>query len=496
MLSVRTFRALSLALGLLMPVVALSTVPDKYGVGARNMGMGGKGVALIGDGGAAFLNPAGLARIRRPIASVGVTAAIEQFEEIGPLWWDTNRDGVVDENDAPLDYSASVDDAVGFNLSMGRHVGKKFGFGIYAYVPLQRLFRLKTIEPDLPNYIMYDNRPQRYVFAAGVGGEVAPGFLVGASVDFVPKVAVTVGTTIGIGASAGDDDTEEVEELLTDIVVDVTEIQLDVVPGFAPVFGVQLDFGRWHPALQGLLVGATYRHRVGLPITVDIDLQMDISAEDLGELEPFIFAALIEADLFLFDHYVPSAVTFGAAYSRYDTFSVYADARWTDWKGMQLNVGRLDTASIQAPLIDIDPSLFRDGNAYDIVLKSAWSFHTGVDLHLPRCEFVSALRYLRLSIRGGFGYNQSPLQSQGSNSAFLDTDRVLVSGGLGAEVWDPFKLVDGPLRLDVFYQYNALLRGVLPRQSDVPKAGYPVDGSEIRIGGSVMTFGVEFGFMY
>ncbi|MBA2321278.1 MAG: hypothetical protein H0V89_08995, partial [Deltaproteobacteria bacterium] len=46
--------------GALLAAAAFATVPDSFGVGARWSGAGAAGVAVVEDGAAAMLNPAGL----------------------------------------------------------------------------------------------------------------------------------------------------------------------------------------------------------------------------------------------------------------------------------------------------------------------------------------------------------------------------------------------------------------------------------------------------
>ncbi|MEQ1506302.1 MAG: hypothetical protein ABMB14_28985, partial [Myxococcota bacterium] len=135
---------------------AHATVPDLFGLGARWQGAGGGGVAVVEDGTAAYLNPAGLSRVRRPTAGIGYLHGWPQFEPVPPLWWDTNRDGRVTTDDPPLQYDANPPSMGGIQVQASRNVGGKFGIGFTAYVPTRNLIRFAMFEPSLPNYIMYD----------------------------------------------------------------------------------------------------------------------------------------------------------------------------------------------------------------------------------------------------------------------------------------------------------------------------------------------------
>lgn len=482
------------ALGWIEPT-ALATVPDMYGAGGRLIAMGGGGVAIVDDGSAALVNPAGLFQIRRPTVSLGLAAAFDKFDPVPDLWWDTNRDGVIDTNDPPLHYSAGVDDAIGLHFSAGRNIGGKFALGVNGYVPTGRLLRFSTFEPDLPTYVMYANRPQRYAFAVGVGGQPVKGLAIGAGIDFVPRARYTLAMTLDATLTGTTNPDGTVSDLLGDVTVDVHQMDLDLIPGFAPIVGVQVDLGKYAKSLDGVWLAANYRGSVGLPITVDIDLQTNISISDVGSLDPFVFAAILDAGLSLYDHYVPATLTIGAAYRSEKTLTAYVDVRRTMWSRMRLNVAKLVSADITSPLLDID-DFVNDGNAYTVDLRDTTGVRTGAELWLPKWDMKSKLRYVRLFARGGFQYEPTPLVSQGPSSAFLDADRFGFGMGLGFETWDPFALVDGPVRLDAFAQRDLLASTILPRASDTPRSGYPVDAQGIPVGGSIWVVGAQWGFDY
>lgn len=475
--------------------IAVATVPDMYGAGGRLVAMGGGGVAIVEDGASAHTNPAGLYRIRRPTVSAGIALAMAEFEPVPELWWDTNRDGAVDENDDPLVFSPDVDDALGVHFSAGRNIGGKFAIGLSGYVPTARLIRFSTFEPSLPNYVMYDNRTQRYAFAVGVGGQPVNGLSVGLGIDFVPSARVNVALTLDASLTGTEDPDDEVEDLVGDITVDVHEIELDLVPGFAPIVGFQLDVGTWSGSLNGLWLAGSYRGSVGLPISVDLDLQGNVALTDVGSLDPIVFAAVLDAGLSLYDHYVPAQLVLGAAYRSENTLTAYLDVRRTFWSRMQLNVARVATADITSPLVDLD-DFVADGNEYDVTFGDTLGARTGVELWLPKWELANDLRYVRLFGRGGFQYEPSPLRSQGRSSAILDSDRYGFGFGVGFETWDPFELVDGPVRLDVYGQRHVLLTTALPHSADEPQAGFPVEADAIPVGGSVWVVGGQWGFDY
>ena len=66
--------------------------------------------------------------------------------------------------------------ADGFSIGLGRPIGKRFGLGIVAFIPRDRLLRVHTFEPSLPRYFMYTTDPNTYYMALGFGFEQLNGF--------------------------------------------------------------------------------------------------------------------------------------------------------------------------------------------------------------------------------------------------------------------------------------------------------------------------------
>ena len=324
---------------------AHASVPDKFGLGGRWKGMAGAGVAKVGDGSSALFNPAGLSQVRQPTAAVGALGAIHRFSQPPPLWWDTNRDGTVDDRDSGLTLDINPDPAVGVEVQMARQMGGKFGLGFVAYAPTRGLIRFQTFEPDLPNYFLYDNRPHRYAAAAGVGGTIAPGVSVGFSIDMMAKAQFDV--ALGLDATVAS--TEDGEEVVTDIVAEIQAIDFALVPAFAPMIGIQLDFGAWSDTLKGLSLGAAYHGAVGINIEADLDAQANITIDEIGSLDPYTTAAVLDLDFAIYDHFHPARLNIGLGYEPNDKILAVADLRWTDWRNLQLNVTQITGADVTSP---------------------------------------------------------------------------------------------------------------------------------------------------
>jgi long-subunit fatty acid transport protein len=380
-------------------------------------------------------------------------------------------------------------------VQVGKQVGGRFGLGLMAWLPAKRLYRLSNTDPALPHYAFYNNRPQRYVIAAGFGGEVVQGVNIGVSADVHSRAKFDLYGTLDATVTSPDDPDTGVDELVTEIRVDVHDLELDLGYAIRPIVGVQLELGKWSERLDGLVVGATWRPKIGVRVVADLDIQANVAIEDIGDLDPFLLGSIVQARAILYDLYVPTRVGLGLAWRSDEVFSAYTDATYEGWKGAELAVTTLESADITAPLISIDDAIV-DGNAYEARFRDTVTFRAGMELELHPWELDNELRYLRLVFRGGFAYAPTPLTAQGPMSAFLDADRVSFTIGVGSETWDPFALVDGPVRFDLYAQLHQIGRTTLPHAAEEPTAGFPREGSGIPIGGSIVVVGGEWGFEY
>ncbi len=343
---------------------------EVFGFGAAAVGRGGAGMGLVDGPEGLFLDPAGLSAM--PAARVVFGGALVRagFEPIPPVRWDTNRDGRVEEGES-LDIDPAIDPADGFSFALGRPVGGRFGLGFAAWLPADRLLRIRTFEPAVPEYFMFANRLHRYEAVAGFGWEQLPGLSVGGAVEIIARARYTMSIGFSAAVSGAEPDTEELGEVVGDLRMDVHEIGLDLLPGFAPVASLRWDVGRAIPALDGLVLTGAWRGSSGLPVDIDVDIQLDVTVEDMGELEPLVFSALLPVQLAFIDHYVPERLSLGAGWRR-PGWGLALDVRRTAWDRLELNVARVVEASLDTEVLALDDPEIRDGNEFYAVFRPTW----------------------------------------------------------------------------------------------------------------------------
>lgn len=476
---------------------AMASPAEAFGFGAKAVGRGGAGVAMPGDAGSAMLNPASLAGRGGSSFFFNYGLVRYNFAEIPEVYWDTNQDGIIAADEPGLDVNGGYNPSDAFSIGIDRSFKDKVFLGFSVLLPKDRLLRLHTVEPTLPNYVMYGNRYNRYGLAVAVAGEPVRSLQLGVGVQLLSHSTIDVTLTANATVSGSPDEGSGVEDLVA-AEIDVHDVDFDLISDAIPTAGLRWDVGDLVPALSGLAVGASWRGHGELPVALTLNGQINTTAQDMGELDPVTAVVLLDASALLMDHYMPTQLNAGLAYTFRDSVSVYADMLHTRWAGMKLNVTTIEDAEIQATLVDLSEVAVQDGNAVPhVAWRNTTGFRTGAEFQLPELPFPERLAPAHLNLRVGFGIEPSPLVQQGADTALLDSDRLIFAGGVGLSHAPIFDLAEGPMRWDLFTQVHVLAQGELERPpSAEPRAGYPVAGGNIPIGGSFYTAGLQWSMDY
>ncbi len=257
---------------------------DMYGFGAASIGRGQGGLAVPDGGQTVFRNPALLQDLDWAEASLGFGLYRAKVPDSPNVYWDTNRDGMIDRTDDPLSVPSQTPDADGMTVSMARNIGERVGVAINGFFPADRLMMFGTTEPSLPTWVMFGNRTQRVDLSLGIGAELYKGISIGGAVEVVAKSRYQISGTIDVGVGAADSDDEDAGDLVDEIVVDIHEMSLDIVPRAIPIFGFHMDVGRLMKPLDGLHFGFAWRAESGIPIDAKLDLQLNGTLQNIGDL--------------------------------------------------------------------------------------------------------------------------------------------------------------------------------------------------------------------
>ena len=480
------------ALGLLLfGGVAHAGALDLYGFGARSMGRGGGGFARVNDSTGVFVNPAGLARMENADLTVGYHVLRMRFAELPEVRWDTNRDGWLDDDDPALQPSTDYGNADGVMISVGRPIGKRLGIAIGGFVPVNQLMRIRTFEPALPTYAMYENRPHRYELSAGFGWEQLPGIHAGGAVELIARARYEIAVTLDAPVRTATEEDGSVGDLVGPLTLDAHRMSLDLVPALAPIVGVMWDAGELVEPLDGLVLAGSWRGSSGLPVEVDVDLQANVRVEQAGTLDdPVIIPVLAPIRLDFFDHYVPARLAFAGAWEA-ERWAVNVDAYRYSWSQMRMSIADVVGGGLETPLVTITDGSLHEGNLYSVQITDTWNFRLGGDARVLSKPLPGQWGDLDIDVRAGFVYEPTPLEGQGTESAILDSDRMMFAGGLSVMHGEPFDVMGGPLSWDFYGQLHKLADGTLPRGPDPTVAGTPVSANGFDIGGRLWAVGLQ-----
>lgn len=489
-------------LALLHVGAAHGSAMDTFGPGAASASMGGGGTPFHRDAAGVFLNPADVVTIPTINETLlGYQLVRTEFQPFPDLWWDVNQDGLVNEDDPPLQIQPDYEPGDGLLFATEHRFGRRVAIGGALFLPHDRILSLYTFEASQPNYFMYDSRLKFY--AVVLAGAVQPvrGVSLGVGVRMIPYARIDITATIDATVTTADEDDEDALDLMTDLEADIQTMQLRLVPTFAPFVGFRWDVGEVVPQLDGVFVAGTWRGTTGLPVEVDVDLQADVHADDLGDLGDVVIPISGDVLITMYDHYLPEQWVVGLGVESFPFLNAYVDLRFTRWSGMNMNVAQVATAELGTPLWKLGEGVIRDGNPYVVEFRDTWSFRAGGEFKPFRADLPGRMDYVHPRLRIGAGLEPYALVSQTSQTAFLDSDRLILSGGAGMEHKDPFRgrVV---MNWDLFYQHQVVWRDTYLRDMpDTPTAGYPREAdaygqAAIPIGGKVWTGGLQLDVRY
>ncbi len=481
---------------LLAGATALAGPVDLYGFGAIGGARCGGGMALPEGSQTVFLNPALLQDASAAQLVVGAGLQRGRMAAVPGVWWDTNRDGLIDTSDPPLQVDVDPDPADAVWVAVGRPIGGRFGFGFNAVLPVSRLLRIQTFEPSLPAYPFLGNAAQRFDMALGFGWEQLPGLSVGGAVQVIARSRFSLVTTLELGLRGAEEGEQELSALVTELSLDPHQLTVDIVPALAPMVALHWDVGRLVPRLDGLSLGAAWRASTGVPVDVDVDLQANLSLDELGELEPLGLSLLAPLRLRVYDHYLPEMWSLGIGWRRPERYALFADLRHTRLSRTQLSVAQVLDSEVDLQLLGQGALSLGDGNEVQVVLRDTTGFRLGGEVWLPRVVPAAEFGGLRGVVRLALGREPSALAAQGARMALLDADRLLLGGGIGVLHDDPFHLVAGPVRWEAHGQLQRLGEGELAVDTTPLRAGAPVDGGTLPIGGALWAAGLQWSIDY
>lgn len=483
---------------------------DMFGFGARAQAMGNAFTAVADDPFASYYNLGGLVQIKRPTVGAGLSLGMMSLGDpnncsdqngVGcsePFYY--TQSGALTTQQKRYGYDAPNGLLIGAALPLS----KRLNFGVSTYLPMDlryedgqlvgvglRLARFQTIDPYLPDYVMFQNRAQRFAAYAGLSYEVMPGLGVGVGTQMLANATMVMDINSSINvvnAESGTVVTTQINPL----------VKMDLLPKSAPAFGLFWNLGGLNPALSAWQLGLSYRWEIDIRAEALINADISVSAQLSEDEAPLAYGAAINGLLLtIVDHFTPHQASAGVSGLLGSRLRVSADVTWANWSAFQASLGKLPD-SVELPLgmaLALEESRVVDLTG----MMDTFVPHVGVEGRLGPFLAGSAVKGLDLYLRGGFSYEPNPFPVQTGLTNLLNSDRAIGTLGLGMTTVNPFvRGRDLPVSLDFSAQYHSLVPTTHEKTIDpgsIPPDGYPVDGKYVSQG-SVLQGGatLQLGF--
>ncbi len=396
--------------------------------------MGSASAALVDEPAAAYLNPAGLVVPRQPSVTLGYDALVYDLE--------------IDGARADLSSVSSLVFGTTFPIPLERVIGVRAAFGISIQMSGDVLLEQAVPFPTVPHFILHQNTARLLHLLPALAFEPWPGVEVGAGFLLFDN---TVGA-LELGLGARGDATFDVDQELKTIL--------------SPLVGIQLDGHAFAAALDGWRAGLVFRDSFDVPYRIPVNA--------------FLGGLPLVVDFSATALYTPQQVEAGLAWSPSTDLTFAGEVLWNRWSQFPDPALAIDL-DLTIPVL---PIVFTDSLLRDPGFRDTWSGRLGVEAWIERSETLD------VALRAGYAFEPTPVPEQTDVTNLLDSDRHLVSAGVGLRCHELFgEALPHPLRVDGYFQAQLLPSRTHAKSADVPAddAGYP----EVRGGGSIYHAGLS-----
>ncbi len=389
------------------------TAANFFGIGARQMSMGGAGIASSLDGGALYYNPAALARIHKIELQLGLTHQKFSNETSQPPG---RYDGFTSTlNSAETDLTKTRLGSVNLTVPVPTYRGSlTLAFGINRIHSFDRTALFHVIDEASDGRIIEDYAKEFetggvYIYSAGAGFDISPNLSLG----------------LALHIYSGKDEftyeyfyVDEISNFSEDLNRHITEdyIGASVKGGLLARPNSNLTFGLTIESPMDYQVEYVFRETYFN--NVDPGVYQDISVVEYDLTRPFIFG--------------------GGLALRFGTFQIAADAEYADWSQMSYND---------------NPDMEINNDTLAMLYRDVFNLRGGIEYQFPR---------LGLALRAGAFSNPLAYRKEGVTGnrriEFIDTDRKGFSLGFG---W----LIDDVLMLESAYVRGTFTRRYSPANS-------------------------------
>lgn len=364
------------------------TAGNFFGFGAKQMSMGGAGIAQGWDGASLYYNPAALARVYRVEFQLGLTHQLFNSKTSQTA----NRyDGFTStQSSLEHDLANSRLGSINLTIPVPTYRGSLvIGFGINRAISFDRIWQLRVIDHNtLSEEVQTDQNEEEsggiYLYSAGAG------------IDLSPKISLG----ISLNVYSGDRELQYRYDY-----VDNTNNYSDGVNGHITedYFGASLK--------AGLLVRPDDKLSLGFVIESPVDWQVEQTAFEQNYFSDDGITTTASSDNFAeYDLSRPFIFGVGAAY-RINTFSLTGEIEYIDWDQMEY---------------DDNPEMGRKSDSLRLFYREAINLRFGMEYQFPKIGLA-----LRAGVFSTPLANDKSLVDDSDIVEIIDNDRFGFTLGAG-----------------------------------------------------------------
>ena len=438
-------------------LTAHASIFDVYGFNARGIGLGGAVTALANDYTATYYNPAGISDKKMLLFGGGFMLSVP--------WLDVNRtrpicsdlpqtcrslypNGFSDRETVLPDSFSGF--SLGWVFPFGGPLENKLAMALAVYIPTINVIRVEALDPQTPQFYMYQNLPDELVILGSLAYEPVRWMSLGLGFQVLANVRGSAGFAVDI-----------MNNTFTK-----QDFRVEISPQAAAIVGLMFK------PMDSLRIGLSYRQALGLEFSLPAKL----------EASSAILLQLAVAGSVL---YQPHQFNLGVAYTfTRPAITLSADLGYAMWSGapdpspdvtVDLGGSLLESFGLESAL-----DIGTDESAKNLEFQDTWTPRIGVEWNL--------LDWVQL--RAGYYYRPTPAPRASGAVNYLDNSSHTLSVGAAIEFDDPFGSQHQKITLGVGHATAWLPNRNAPKSQD----GDPV--GTLNHGGITTMFAVSINYTY
>lgn len=417
---------------------------DGFGLGSKSTAMGGAVSASARDFSANYYNPSGLALARGTDLSVGYVYVSQRLR--------------INGHDSQVDPVRAI---VGGIVAPGSIWTIPFAFGLAVHLPDERLSRARSMRPEDPRWVLWDNRPQLLYLSANLALRPVDWLAIGGGVSFLAATRGAFEVT-GTAVLPSGERTEYDSQLRHEVDADLTAVRY-------PSFGITVTPNDW------LDFGLVYRHEAQIELEIDAELRGTV---DTGLIP---VPARYELSSTTMNAFIPRQIVLGTSVVPAENVRIGLDVTWVNWAAYESPISRSRSVlDVNVPAgFELPPNPKPTGRI-DPGFENRLVPRLGVEYR------IGVQRKLDLPVYAGYFYERSPVPPQTGRTNFIDADRHVLSLGTGFSWEDPAEVLPGNLRFDTHVSWAILPERTTEKASAADFVGdYRAGGSQLGVGATL-----------